>query len=247
MNHLRAIIGAAVDFLIPPKCLLCGGAMRIGDSRAVCAPCMNALERLAPPLCPRCGAPFRSPLALVHSPAHVCAACAQDAPHFDRARALGPFEGALRELVHLFKFGAYTKLAREFAPHLAEVARSELSTGADTLLTHVPIDPARWRLRGFDQSHLLARATAEHLGLPHAECLERAREGRSQTGLSARERRRNMRGVFRVRDKARAHFSEKACILVDDVVTTGATASACARELKRAGAASVCLLTICRA
>ena len=250
MGYLRRLIGAATDFLIPPKCLLCSASMQIGDPHAICAPCTEAFERFEPPWCPRCGNPFHSLTTLVHSPAHVCADCLESGHHYDMARAIGAYEGSLRESVHLFKFQGFTKLAREFAPHLAKLATDEFGAGEDAqnvLLTHVPIDPVRWRVRGFDQAMLLALRTADCLGKPHVDCLERAKETRSQTGLSGRERRRNMRGVFRVRaNQAHRELEAATCILVDDVVTTGSTASACARELKKAGAEAVHLLTICR-
>jgi len=224
--------------------------MKIGDPHTICVPCTEAFERFEPPWCPRCGTPFHYLTVLARSPAHVCADCLESGHHYDMARAIGAYEGSLRESVHLFKFQGYTKLAREFAPLLAELATEELGMDENTgnvLVTHVPIDPARWRMRGFDQAMLLAIRTGEHLGLPHADLLERAKATRSQTGLSARERRRNMRGVFRVRPRgARQKLEAATCILIDDVVTTGSTASACARELKKAGAEAVHLLTICR-
>ncbi|MDE0330754.1 MAG: ComF family protein [Nitrospinae bacterium] len=250
MGYLRRLIGAATDLLIPPKCLLCSASMEIGDSHAICVPCTDAFERFAPPWCPRCGNPFHSLTTLAHSPAHVCADCLENGHHYDMARAIGAYEGSLRESVQLFKFQGFTKLAGEFAPLLARLAAEEFEIAEDAgnvMVTHVPIDPARWRTRGFDQAMLLALRTAAHLGLPHADLLERAKATRSQTGLSARERRRNMRGVFRVRSRGMRQTLESAtCILVDDVVTTGSTASACARELKKAGAEAVHLLTICR-
>lgn len=224
--------------------------MKIGDPHAICLPCTEAFERFEPPWCPRCGNPFHSLTTLAHSPAHVCADCLESGHHYDMARAIGAYEGSLRESVHLFKFQGFTKLAGEFAPLLSELATEELGmdeNAGNVLVTHVPIDPARWRVRGFDQAMLLAIKTGEHLGLPHADLLERAKATRSQTGLSARERRRNMRGVFRIRPRgARQKLEAATCILVDDVVTTGSTASACARELKKAGAEAVHLLTICR-
>lgn len=249
MSHLRALAAAATDFLIPPKCLLCASTLEIGGARTICAPCDEALERFEPPWCPRCGAPFPSHAALSHSPAHHCAECAENVFHFDGARAVGAFKDSLRELVHLFKYGGVTKLAREFAPRLAALAADELGVGRDdpdVIVTHVPIASARWRERGFDQARLLALRTAKSLGAPHADCLERAKETRPQTGLSASERRRNVRGAFRARPKAARMLEGKTCILLDDVITTGFTASACARELKRAGAAAVHALTICR-
>lgn len=250
MGYLRRLIGAATDLLIPPKCLLCSASMAIGDPHTICASCTEAYERFEPPWCPRCGNPFDSLTALAHSPAHVCADCLENGHHYDMARAIGAYEGLLRESVQLFKFQGFTKLAREFAPHLAGLAAEEFGVGEgarNVVVTHVPIAPARWRTRGYDQAMLLALMTAECLGIPHMNLLERAKETRSQTGLSARERHRNMRGVFRVRPKGVSENLEAAtCILVDDVVTTGSTASACARELKKAGAEAVHLLTICR-
>lgn len=250
MGYLRRLIGAATDFLIPPKCLLCSASMNIGEPHAICAPCTEAFERFEPPWCPRCGNPFHSMTALAHSPAHVCADCLESGHHYDMVRAIGAYEGLLRDSVHLFKFQGFTKLAREFAPLLAGLAAEEFGiedAARNVVVTHVPIAPARWRTRGFDQAKLLALMTAECLERPHADFIERAKETRSQTGLTARERRRNMRGVFRVRAKiAREQLEAATCILVDDVVTTGSTASACARELKKAGAEAVHLLTICR-
>ena len=250
MSHLLRIIGAATNFLIPPKCVLCSASMEMGNLHAICAPCKEAFERFKPPWCPRCGNPFQSLTTLAHSPDHVCADCLESGHHYDMARAIGAYEHSLRESVHLFKYRGFTKLSREFAPMLAELAANEFQIGEDAQdvwVTHVPIAPVRWRVRGFDQAKLLAIRTGEHLGVPYAECLERSKSTPSQTGLSAQERRRNMQGVFRIRAKGVPEKIEGGtCILVDDVVTTGSTGSACARELKKAGAAAVHLLTICR-
>lgn len=243
--RLRALLSGALDFLLPRGCPLCGAALGLGSPRAVCPPCLEGLERLRPPWCPCCGKPFASELALAHSPGHLCAACRESPPAFDLARAVGPMEGQLRELIHHYKFQGRAAVARELGPLLGQLAEEELGgrlAGEEPRVTHVPISPARWRERGFDQSELLARRAAEWLGLPFETTLERRKETSPQTGLPGRQRRRNLRGAFGLRKGAEA--AGKRFLLVDDVLTTGSTASACAHALKAAGAEAVWVVTV---
>ncbi|MEK6712421.1 MAG: ComF family protein [Nitrospinota bacterium] len=244
--RLRAFLAGALDFLLPRQCPLCGEGLGLGSPRSVCPPCLDALDRLQPPWCPCCGKPFPSEVTLAYSPHHLCAPCRESPPAFDLARAVGPMEGQLRELVHLFKFRGQTSAARELGPLLGELARQELGellSGEGVAVTHIPIAPARWRERGYDQSELLARHTAETLGLPLETTLRRRRDTSPQTGLPARQRRRNLKGVFGVPDGT--NVAKKRYLLVDDVLTTGSTASAGAHALKAAGAEAVWVVTVC--
>ncbi|MBI3128240.1 MAG: ComF family protein [Candidatus Tectomicrobia bacterium] len=243
--RLRTLLSGALDFLLPRECPLCGDRLRLGSPRAVCQPCLDALERLEPPWCPCCGKPFESEIALRDSPGHLCAACREAPPAFDLARAAGPMEGQLRELIHLYKFGGRAGIASELGQLLGRLAEEEMGGWLEegARVTHVPISPARWRERGFDQSELLARKTAGRLGLPFEPLLERRRDASPQTGLRGRERRRNLRGVFGLRSEKRLDGAR--VLLVDDVLTTGSTASACAHALKGAGAEAVAVLTVC--
>jgi ComF family protein len=155
-------------------------------------------------------------------------------------------EGQLRELVHLYKFRGRAGIAWELGPLLGRLAEEELSGPLKeaACVTHVPIAPARWRERGFDQSELLARRTAEWLGLPFESLLERCKETSPQTGLPGHQRRRNLQGVFGLRS-GREGIEGARVLLVDDVLTTGSTASACARALRKAGAEAVCVVSVC--
>ncbi len=243
--NLRFLAGI-LDFLIPSSCPLCEDALPSFGGRTVCAPCMEKLERTSPPWCPRCGKPFLSQMTLAYSPDHLCADCREHPPAYDRARALGPMEGGLRDLIHLFKFEGKSGLADALAPALGGLARAEFpETAGDgsALVTYVPIHLARWRERGFDQAQILARRTAAWLDLPFEKTLERKRETPPQTGLPAARRRSNLRGAFGV--IAAGRIAGKRTLLRDDVLTTGSTASACARALKGAGALSVEVLTVC--
>jgi len=246
MVLLRKLLSGLADFLLPRMCPLCGARMPLGGGRVVCSPCLEGLERLRPPWCPKCGKPFVSEMTLAHSPDHLCAECRERPPAFDRARALGPLEGQLRELVHLLKYEGYTSIASELGPELGRLAREEFpdTTGSEgTLVTFVPIDPARWRERGFDQAGILARHAAEWMELPWASTLERKKAVSPQTGLPAARRRRNLQGVFSPREAE--PVLGRRVLLVDDVLTTGSTASACARTLKGAGAEAVEVVTVC--
>ena len=160
-------------------------------------------------------------------------------------RAFGPYEGSLRELIQLIKFRGYTSLATELGSELSRLAREEYPEiiSSNSLITHVPIARDRWREHGFDQAKILAQSTAGHLGVAFVSTLERVVSSSPQTRLPASARRKTLRGVFSTPSAERV--SGKNVILVDDVLTTGSTAGACSRVLKKSGAASVSVLTIC--
>lgn len=159
--------------------------------------------------------------------------------NFDNAYCYGAYEGVLRELIHLYKYAGMRPLA---AP-LGELLGAALPRD-ERFDVVVPV-PLHWRRRwsrGFNQSELLARLTAKRCGVPMRAALRRMRATDAQAGLSNSRRRRNVAGAFRARES----LAGKRVLLVDDVMTTGATASACAAALKRAGARSVALLALAR-
>jgi predicted amidophosphoribosyltransferase len=151
--------------------------------------------------------------------------------------ALGYYRGALRTAVRAYKFHGVTRLAALFGRTLGAHVRGR--DWRPLLVTHVPLYPARRRRRGFDQAGLLARAVAAELDLPHAALLRRVRPTPQQTRLNALQRRGNVRGAFAANGPAPARL-----LLVDDVLTTGATQGACRGELERAGAREVLLAVI---
>ena len=241
-------LGHAVDFLIPRACPICDSPHSFGEENVICSDCEDSLERTQPPWCPSCGKPFRSPEALKFSPQHICEECQNYPPSFDSARALGPFAGLFRELIHLMKYQGHTKIAVEMGTWLGQLAEREINADSfpsqdELLITFVPINRERWKRRGYDQSQVLAISAAKYLELNCVKTLVRKKPSSSQTTLSAHYRKKNLKGVFAV--KSPQTVLEKRILLIDDVLTTGSTASACARELKRSGAASVDVLTVC--
>jgi ComF family protein len=218
----------ALDALLPPRCLACGGP--VDRSGGLCAACWERIHFVAPPYCARCGFPFAFDLG---SEA-LCGACSRDPPAFERVR-----------LVLGFKHGDRTEGAATFAAWLARAGR-ELLAEAD-LLTPVPLHRFRLFARRYNQAALLCRELGRSTGLPvMPDLLTRRRNTPPQGRLSAAARRRNVAGAFVVAPARRGVLGGRRVLLVDDVMTTGATISACARVLLRAGAAAVDVLVLTR-
>ncbi|MBI3681397.1 MAG: ComF family protein [Acidobacteria bacterium] len=190
--------------------------------------------------CAACRTPFLTPHPL--DEAGLCGLCRRGLNGFDFAYSYGFYDGTLRKLIHLFKYTGIETLARPLAGYLAVALPRE-----DRFDWIVPV-PMHWRrrwARGFNQSALLARELARRTGLKMAAVLRRNRPTPPQAGLSQHERRRNVAHAFTVRRAGPVQGGR--VLLVDDVLTTGATASACAAVLKRAGARHVSVLTVARA
>jgi len=240
--------------VFPTDCALCGGELSSDLWLRICRDCWASLQPWSGPLCARCGLPFPSPRALDSSVAE-CGACRDDAPAFDAARSFGLYTGKLRRIVLRLKFAGDERLGRHLGELLAPTwdSLSEVGKFDSPLIVPVPLHSSRRRERGFNQSELLAtglvRALRRRDGgtAPQVAkaCLRRQRATPPQTGLSVAARRENLRGAFEVAKPDEVRGRE--IVLVDDVMTTGATLSACARALKRAGAARVVGLTVARA
>jgi ComF family protein len=193
--------------------------------------------------CAVCNTPFLNAYPLDEH--GVCAACRSGLRGFDRAASFGMYEGSLRSLIHLFKYSGMKPLARPLAAYL------ERAIPVDEHFDAVVPVPLYWRRqwsRGFNQAELLGRLVAKRRGIPVWNALRRKRATATQAGLANAGRRRNVAGAFVV--KGNPGFAEKLAgkkiLLIDDVMTTGATASACAVALKRGGARSISLLTLAR-
>jgi len=171
-----------------------------------------------------------------------CALCRAGLRGFDAAYCFGSYEGTLRELIHLYKYGRIETLWRPLAGFLASALPLEERFDA---VTPVPLHWRKKWQRGFNQAELLARAIARRRGIPVLRALTRTRFTLTQAGLSNRQRRGNVAAAFRCRRSA-GNLTGKHVLLIDDVMTTGATAAACARVLKQAGAARVVLATVAR-
>ncbi|MBI1788530.1 MAG: ComF family protein [Acidobacteria bacterium] len=206
----------------------------------VCERCLAAPVPLeAEYFCVSCRTPFlnRYPLDAQGR----CGLCRAGVRGFASAYCFGEYEGVLRELIHLFKYRGMKPLARPLAGFLWR------ALPLDEVFDAVVPMPLHWRRRwsrGFNQAGLLARELARRRGLPMIAAVRRVRHTQTQTGLTHAQRRENVAGAFRLRKRAR--IEGKRLLLVDDVMTTGATGSACAAVLRRGGARSVTLLTLAR-
>jgi len=220
------LLDRLVSAVLPQRCAVCG---LIGE--AVCAACLAALVRVAPPLCERCGSPG-------HWPVRRCAECAGRRLAFAAARSALVYDERARALVRSWKEHG----RRDLVHAAAELVTETVPPPTASVLTFVPADDDRRLERGHAPPRALAEALAERWAVPVADLLGRTRRLPPQRGLSLVERRRNVRGAF----VARGQVAVRVC-LVDDVYTTGATANACASALRRAGARSVTVVSLARA
>lgn len=232
LGLVNGIVAKLAQQLLPACCVLCGGR---GDGDAdLCAACRDDLPRNHC-CCARCALPLAAPAA-------QCGKCVRRPPPFDAAFAPFRYDYPLDRLLQRLKFSADLAAGRVLGRLLAE--HVDAATLDCEAIVPVPLSRARLRARGFNQSLELARPLARALGIAaHPRWLERSRDTAAQTGLDARERRRNVRAAF----VAHADVKGRRIALLDDVATTGATARECARVLKRAGARRVVLLSIARA
>ena len=178
----------------------------------------------------------------------LCGHCVQREYAFDRARSYGAYEGTLRELIHLFKYRGMRPLARPLSACLVEVVRAEAAAGAGPwdAIVAVPLAPGRERERGYNQARLLAAELARAIEVPVIDgVLRRVRATPPQTQLTRAQRLENLRGAFAPGRRA-SRVDGRGVLLVDDVFTTGATLSACARVLRQARASRVTAFTVAR-
>ncbi|QTL03822.1 ComF family protein [Aquabacter sp. L1I39] len=234
--------GVLVDLVLPPTCISCQAVM--AEKGGLCGACWPRLRFISRPFCERLGSPLPF-MPVGDAGPYLSAEALADPPAFDRARAAVVFGAVSRDLVHGLKYGDRLELARPMARLMAQAGRDVLAE-ADILLP-VPLHAFRLWRRRFNQSALLTRylATAAQKKW-RTDALVRTRATPSQVSLSRLERRRNVSGAFVVPGAAEAHVSGRRILLVDDVLTTGATLDACARTLRRAGATHVDALTFAR-
>jgi ComF family protein len=251
------------DAVFPPRCHACGAWMPAGGGKEaafrgaseefaqrfdglLCPECMADFTPVETPFCELCGVPFAGRAG----EDHLCGRCLARPPVFYRARASGIYDSALLSLIHGFKYRSRTELARPLAGLLLDAFHRFWKRGEIDGVVAVPLHPRRLRDRGFNQAELLIRCwkgCADPRGAPGPllpDALVRGRFTAPQTGLGRRERAENIRGAFSLGPNTRVEGMH--LLLVDDVLTTGATAQACSRVLTRAGAGRVGVLTLAR-
>ncbi|MFI4947792.1 MAG: ComF family protein [Alphaproteobacteria bacterium] len=234
----RRIGRTLVDGVLPPRCLACG--VVVGEPDALCGRCWASMTFFAPPWCAACGLPFPHPMG----EGAVCADCARDRASWDRARSVMRYDKHSRHLVLGLKHGDRTHLAKALGGWMHR-AGGEILERADFIVP-VPLHWTRLFARRYNQASLLAHAIHAAGGPPVApDWLVRRRRTPSQGRLGAAARLRNVRGAFFLRPGRTV--KGKRLVIVDDVLTTGATAEECARVLRRGGAGFVGVLTLARA
>ncbi|MBI2843631.1 MAG: ComF family protein [Armatimonadetes bacterium] len=233
MRLVRDIWCGLLDLVYPPKCLVCGKM----QPKYLCDACVEQIVYIDPPICRRCGAPLTE---------GRCLECAGAEFEFNSAESVGVYEGVLREAIHQFKYSRHRVLGPVLGGLLVEHMRSrgDLKYRAASIVP-VPIHKSRLRMRGFNQSEMLAEHIGKSLSLPVLrDALLRSKPTRAQVDLPVEVRKENVHGVFQV--KRRDAVSGRILLLIDDVYTTGSTADSAARALRAAGAEEIHVLTLAR-
>ncbi|MEI7851635.1 MAG: ComF family protein [Kiritimatiellales bacterium] len=229
-----------LDLLYPRNCVQCG-APSPEPMKYICWDCLSDTPKVEPPFCALCGDPVAGDIQ--HD--YTCFACARETPAFDRARSAVRYEGAVGSALRALKYENALWVVDDLAELIFACVQAEYPDQPFDLVTAVPLHPSRRRARGFNQSALLGSALARRLGVPFREgLLRRVHPTVSQTGLTAPQRTANVCGAFRIGWFARP--AGRKILLVDDVMTTGATVNACAKALRKGGAVSVHVVTAAR-
>jgi ComF family protein len=240
VKFLKEEILGFAGILFPPICPLCRSQPLHSNYPGLCDECLAELKPLSSPCCTTCSLPFEGP----PGSDHLCEICLRDPPPFSGVIAFGVYAGLLREAVHHFKYEEAFYLHRPLGRLLAGVVTEKRDDYFPDLLIPVPLHISKLRERTYNQSLLLARTLGKTLKLPvEAQGLERTEATAPQQGLKSLERKRNLKGAFTLRKEVK----DLRLLLVDDVLTTSATARECSRILVQGGAKEVQVAVLARA
>jgi ComF family protein len=229
------LLGGLADIIWPPHCLVCGAL----HTFPLCPACLARIERIEPPVCRACGLPAED--------VGTCRWCRDTVHVFRCARAAASYSGVMEDAIRLLKFSGRRSLVPILGELMYDLAQTSkvLSNREFDLVVPVPMHPADVLQREFNQSDLLAHDLARRIGVEcRSDAIKKIRRTKPQVGLTAQERRENLLDAFAPADGEA--LGGKSILLVDDVMTTGATADECARVLLGAGATSVCVITAAR-
>jgi ComF family protein len=233
-------VNGLLDLVYPRQCAGCGAALS-EEPGHLCLDCLSSNYLISRPFCQICGEPVSGRV----DHAYTCHQCSDVIPHYDRARAAAQYEGPIREAIQNYKYRQALWLQADLTQLLVALAHVEFAEESVDAIMPVPLHRRRRRSRGFNQSELLAKGLGREIKVPlMLKNLVRIRYTITQTSLSANARMNNVHGAFATRHET--DIAGKRILLLDDVMTTGATLSECARVLKNAGASFVVAFAVAR-
>lgn len=237
----NSLLDAALAFVFPPVCQLCNEARANAAEGYVCQDCYKQVRFVREPMCKRCGLPFEGSITGLFE----CSNCREVELHFSSARSAVLAKDAVLEVIHRYKYYRSLWFEPFLAELLARAAREELRKEEWDVIVPVPLHPTKLREREFNQAERLAQRLGNALEMPvQTRWLRRTAATRTQTLLSRNERAANVRKAFVTARGLK--LNGERIVLIDDVLTTGATTNACAKALRDAGAGQVCVWTVAR-
>jgi ComF family protein len=244
--HVRGVAGALASVIFPAPCRVCGRILENASRIPICLTCLASLLPYAGPMCGRCGRPLVSQVTVETESPPLCHVCRRGLYDFDFARSYGIYSRTMARAIILLKYHRVFPLGGWFAARLQGIALQYPEMFAADVVVPVPVHAVRLRERGYNQAELIARPLARLLGLPfRSYLLVRTRPRPDKLILTLRERWRTVRGAYAIRQRTRV--DNLRVLLIDDVMTTGATLDACSRALRGAGASAVTALVAARA
>jgi len=244
-----------LNIVFPPKCFKCGFPLSGSESESICLSCSKQIVLIKPPFCEVCGKPFYFQYDLPTENSYCCGSCRTETHDFDKARSLGKYEGIFKEALINYKYKGRRELLKDIIKFFFQTQNNncfiplkrttDKTDGMDFIL-YVPLHKKKLRTRGFDQAFLIAKEISKLSNIPlKRDLLFKKKETTSQAALKRQIRINNLKGAFAVRDSN--SLEEKNILLVDDVITTGATVNECSKILKQNGANRIEVFSLARA